>query len=51
MSKKGNHVTAWKDRFFVLKPKYISYYTAADLKDHKGSIEINKNCVVVVSWI
>lgn len=47
MSKKGNHVAAWKERYFVLKPKNISYYTAADLKDQKGSIEINKNCVVV----
>ncbi|XP_078680117.1 switch-associated protein 70-like [Branchiostoma floridae x Branchiostoma belcheri] len=38
MSKKGHVRTNWKERWFVLKPCSLVYYTGKDQKDKKGEI-------------
>ncbi|XP_066300449.1 switch-associated protein 70-like [Branchiostoma lanceolatum] len=38
MSKKGHVRTNWKERWFVLKPCSLVYYTSKDQKDKKGEI-------------
>ncbi|XP_052829692.1 switch-associated protein 70 isoform X1 [Octopus bimaculoides] len=47
MSKRGTRVATWKERFFVLKPACLLYYTGPDQKEMKGSIDINNSCAVV----
>ncbi|ELU04097.1 hypothetical protein CAPTEDRAFT_77392, partial [Capitella teleta] len=39
LNKKGtSKMTAWKERWFVLTPRFIYYYTSRDEMDRKGSI-------------
>ncbi|CAM2115501.1 switch-associated protein 70 isoform X1 [Caretta caretta] len=46
MLKKGHRRKNWTERWFVLKPNIISYYTSEDLKDKKGDIVLDENCFV-----
>ncbi|KAL4658413.1 differentially expressed in FDCP 6-like [Arapaima gigas] len=46
MWKKGHVRRNWTERWFVLKPSNISYYVSEDLKEKKGDIPLDKNCVV-----
>ncbi|KAM4045605.1 differentially expressed in FDCP 6 homolog isoform 2-T2 [Anomaloglossus baeobatrachus] len=46
--KKANLRRTWTERWFVLKPKILTYYMSEDCKDVKGSIAINKDCWVEV---
>ncbi|KAG8588920.1 hypothetical protein GDO81_006155 [Engystomops pustulosus] len=44
--KKATLRRMWTERWFVLKPKVLSYYVSEDCKEMKGSIAIDKDCVV-----
>ncbi|KAG8548466.1 hypothetical protein GDO81_025293 [Engystomops pustulosus] len=44
--KKGHKRKNWTERWFVLKPNVISYYTSEDLKDKKGDIILDGSCLV-----
>ncbi|KAJ8269171.1 hypothetical protein COCON_G00117780 [Conger conger] len=46
MWKKGHVRRNWTERWFVLKPSSISYYVSEDLKDKRGEILLEKDCVV-----
>ncbi|KAJ8261819.1 hypothetical protein GJAV_G00158780 [Gymnothorax javanicus] len=46
MWKKGHVRRNWTERWFVLRPSKISYYTSEDLKEKKGDILLEKNCVI-----
>ncbi|XP_071993294.1 differentially expressed in FDCP 6 homolog isoform X2 [Engystomops pustulosus] len=46
--KKATLRRMWTERWFVLKPKVLSYYVSEDCKEMKGSIAIDKDCVVEV---
>ncbi|XP_066465072.1 differentially expressed in FDCP 6 homolog [Eleutherodactylus coqui] len=46
--KKANLRRTWTERWFVLKPRIVSYYVSEDCKEMKGSIAIDKNCGVEV---
>ncbi|XP_069828673.1 differentially expressed in FDCP 6 homolog [Dendropsophus ebraccatus] len=46
--KKGNLRRTWTERWFVLKPRILSYYVNEDCKEMKGSIAIDKDCGVEV---
>ncbi|XP_066561394.1 differentially expressed in FDCP 6 homolog [Amia ocellicauda] len=46
MWKKGHMRRNWNERWFVLKPAIILYYVSEDLKDKKGEIVLDRNCVV-----
>ncbi|XP_015260602.1 PREDICTED: differentially expressed in FDCP 6 homolog [Cyprinodon variegatus] len=46
MWKKGHMRRNWTERWFVLKPSSIAYYVSEDLKDKRGEIQLDKNCVV-----
>lgn len=46
MWKKGHVRRNWTERWFVLKPSSIAYYVSEDLKDKKGVIQLDKNCVI-----
>ncbi|XP_073522526.1 differentially expressed in FDCP 6 homolog isoform X2 [Phyllobates terribilis] len=46
--KKANLRRTWTERWFVLKPRILSYYVIEDCKDMKGSIAIDKDCGVEV---
>ncbi|XP_018429012.1 PREDICTED: switch-associated protein 70 [Nanorana parkeri] len=44
--KKGHKRKNWTERWFVLKPNVMTYYTSEDLKDKKGDIILDSNCCV-----
>ncbi|XP_074554351.1 differentially expressed in FDCP 6 homolog [Halichoeres trimaculatus] len=46
MWKKGHVRRNWTERWFVLKPASMAYYVSEDLKDKRGEIILDKNCVV-----
>ncbi|XP_069484612.1 coiled-coil domain-containing protein 91 isoform X2 [Ambystoma mexicanum] len=46
--KKGLSRRNWNERWFVLKPPHLSYYTGEDLKDKKGEMLLSLDCVTVV---
>lgn len=48
MWKKGHVRRNWTERWFVLKPSSMAYYVSEDLKDKKGEIQLDHNCVVEV---
>ncbi|KAM6895293.1 differentially expressed in FDCP 6 homolog [Xenentodon cancila] len=46
MWKKGHLRRNWTERWFVLKPSSIAYYVSESLKDKRGEIQLDKNCVI-----
>ncbi|XP_078529872.1 differentially expressed in FDCP 6 homolog [Lissotriton helveticus] len=46
--KKGLARRNWNERWFVLKPPLLSYYTGEDLQDKKGEMILDVECVTVV---
>ncbi|XP_061570770.1 differentially expressed in FDCP 6 [Cololabis saira] len=46
MWKKGHVRRNWTERWFVLKPSSMAYYVSEDLKDKRGEIQLDKNCVI-----
>lgn len=48
MWKKGHVRRNWTERWFVLKPSSIEYYVSEDLKDKRGEVKLDKDCVVEV---
>ncbi|XP_029598744.1 differentially expressed in FDCP 6-like isoform X4 [Salmo trutta] len=46
MWKKGHVRRNWMERWFVLRPSFMAYYAREDLKDKKGEILLDQNCVV-----
>ncbi|XP_041717105.1 differentially expressed in FDCP 6-like isoform X2 [Coregonus clupeaformis] len=46
MWKKGHVRRNWMERWFVLRPSFMTYYASEDLKDKKGEIPLDQNCVV-----
>uniref|UniRef100_A0A8C6T636 Switch-associated protein 70 n=1 Tax=Neogobius melanostomus TaxID=47308 RepID=A0A8C6T636_9GOBI len=46
MQKKGHKRKNWTERWFVLKPDCISYFTGEDQQDKKGDIPLDGNCFV-----
>ncbi|KAM9320209.1 differentially expressed in FDCP 6 homolog [Gastrophryne carolinensis] len=46
--KKANLRRTWTERWFVLKPKVLSYFVNEDCKERKGSIAIDKDCGVEI---
>lgn len=49
MWKKGHVRRNWTERWFVLKPSSMAYYVSEDLKDKRGEIQLDQNCVIEVS--
>ncbi|XP_070572559.1 switch-associated protein 70-like isoform X2 [Ptychodera flava] len=43
MSKKGHMMSNWKERWFVLKPGSLTYYTSRDMNVLKGTIVLDTN--------
>lgn len=48
MWKKGHVRRNWTERWFVLKPSSMAYYVSEDLKDKRGEIQLDKDCVIEV---
>ena len=50
MTKKGpmNKISGWRERWFVLTPQKLFYYTHKDLKELKGEILMGANIKVEV---
>lgn len=46
MWKKGHVRRNWTERWFVLKPSTMAYYVSESLKDQRGVLQLDKNCVV-----
>ncbi|XP_069084273.1 differentially expressed in FDCP 6-like isoform X2 [Pleurodeles waltl] len=46
--KKGLTRRNWNERWFVLKPPHLSYYTDEDLRDKKGEMILDVECVTVI---
>lgn len=46
MMKKGHKRKNWTERWFMLKPNFISYYVHEDLAEQKGEILLDGNCAV-----
>uniref|UniRef100_A0A3P9B502 Differentially expressed in FDCP 6 homolog n=1 Tax=Maylandia zebra TaxID=106582 RepID=A0A3P9B502_9CICH len=46
MWKKGHVRRNWTERWFVLKPSSMAYYVSEDLKDKRGEIQLDQNCVI-----
>ncbi|XP_008292682.1 switch-associated protein 70b [Stegastes partitus] len=46
MMKKGHKRKNWTERWFMLKPSFISYYVGEDLAEKKGDIMLDGNCSV-----
>ncbi|KAM6973552.1 switch-associated protein 70b [Aplochiton taeniatus] len=46
MMKKGHKRKNWMERWFVLRPTFISYYVSEDLAEKKGDIALDGNCCV-----
>ncbi|KAM7367200.1 hypothetical protein PAMP_015118 [Pampus punctatissimus] len=46
MWKKGHVRRNWTERWFVLKPSSMAYYASEDMKDKKGEIQLEKDCVI-----
>ncbi|CAM4565764.1 unnamed protein product [Leuciscus chuanchicus] len=44
--KKGHVRRNWQERWFVLKPSSLTYFVGEDLKEKKGEILLEENCVV-----
>ncbi|KAK5616913.1 Switch-associated protein 70 [Crenichthys baileyi] len=44
MMKKGHKRKNWTERWFVLKPSFISYYVGEDLAEKKGDILLDGSC-------
>ncbi|XP_020780602.2 switch-associated protein 70b isoform X2 [Boleophthalmus pectinirostris] len=44
--KKGHKRKNWTERWFVLRPDCVSYYTGEDKSDKKGDIILDPNCFV-----
>lgn len=47
--KKGHVRRNWQERWFVLKPCSLTYFVGEDLKEKKGEILLEENCVVEVN--
>lgn len=47
--KKGHVRRNWQERWFVLKPSSLTYFVGEDLKEKKGEILLEENCVVEVN--
>ena len=48
MTKKGHIMSNWKERWFVLTPRQLKYYTNNDESDLKGTVLITKTCKMEV---
>ncbi|XP_041934617.1 differentially expressed in FDCP 6 homolog [Alosa sapidissima] len=46
MLKKGHVRKNWQERWFVLKPGLMLYYVGENLREKKGEITLDQNCVV-----
>uniref|UniRef100_A0A3B4A243 Switch-associated protein 70 n=1 Tax=Periophthalmus magnuspinnatus TaxID=409849 RepID=A0A3B4A243_9GOBI len=46
LMKKGHKRKNWTERWFVLRPDCVSYYTGEDQSDKKGDIILDTNCFV-----
>jgi len=46
--KRGFHHKSWKERWFVLTPHQLVYYTAPELKHEKGAVVFDEKCLVEV---
>ncbi|KAK7891201.1 hypothetical protein WMY93_023164 [Mugilogobius chulae] len=46
LQKKGHKRKNWTERWFVLRPDSVSYFTGEDQKDKKGDIILDGNCFV-----
>ncbi|XP_029318001.1 differentially expressed in FDCP 6 homolog [Cottoperca gobio] len=46
MWKKGHVRRNWTERWFVLKPSSMAYYVSEELKDKRGELHLEKNCVI-----
>uniref|UniRef100_A0A672HHN9 Switch-associated protein 70 n=1 Tax=Salarias fasciatus TaxID=181472 RepID=A0A672HHN9_SALFA len=46
MLKKGHKRKNWTERWFTLKPSFISYYVSEDLAEKKGDILLDGGCAV-----
>ncbi|XP_051748132.1 differentially expressed in FDCP 6 homolog isoform X2 [Ctenopharyngodon idella] len=44
--KKGHVRRNWQERWFVLKPSSLAYFVSEDLKEKKGEVLLEENCVV-----
>ena len=42
-------MTNWKDRWFVLTPESLCYYTGQDMREKKGEMKVGKRSHVEVS--
>lgn len=49
MMKKGHKRKNWTERWFLLKPNFISYFVHEDLGEQKGEILLDGSCSVEVS--
>lgn len=47
--KKGHVRRNWQERWFVLKPSSLAYFVSEDLKEKKGEVLLEENCVVEVT--
>lgn len=51
MMKKGHKRKNWTERWFMLKPNFISYFVHEDLGEQKGEILLDGSCSVEVrAW-
>ncbi|KAI1888102.1 hypothetical protein AGOR_G00181590 [Albula goreensis] len=46
MWKKGHVRRNWTERWFVLRPSAICYYVSEDLREKKGEIPLERDCMV-----
>ncbi|XP_027007157.2 differentially expressed in FDCP 6 homolog [Tachysurus fulvidraco] len=46
MLKKGHVRRNWHERWFVLKPRSLSYYISEDQKEKKGEVQLDGCCVL-----
>ncbi|KAA0721048.1 Differentially expressed in FDCP 6 -like protein [Triplophysa tibetana] len=44
--KKGHVRRNWQERWFVLKPSSLTYFVSEELKEKKGEVALDENCVV-----
>lgn len=48
MLKRGHVRRSWQERWFMLKPGFLAYYTSEDQKEKKGEVLLDGNCAVEV---
>ncbi|XP_064620051.1 switch-associated protein 70-like [Lineus longissimus] len=46
LTKKGHIVGSWKERWFVLTPNSLTYYTGEDERETKGEVPILSTCKI-----